>query len=249
MRVAVPFMPWLLAISSCGSPPQPPQVDESLKRPANAAGAVELQVCKTDLHNTRIVAAEDKHLASANAAALASMAARQQLLATMQATVQAAVQAAAPAAGPALAAPLAAAPVNLPNQVRTVHFGYGSAQLPAATAISPAVSPVFSPDFISAAKSAPLVVVRGRTDGATDTPAASRMAMARAAAVRAHLVAAGIDAARIRTTHQPTGDHLADNTSAAGRALNRRVEVELYRTSPVAVDSRPVGATGSTNPP
>jgi outer membrane protein OmpA-like peptidoglycan-associated protein len=245
MRVAVPFIPWLLVISSCGSPPQPPQVDESLKRPANAAGAVELQVCKTDLHNTRIVAAEDKHLANANAAALASMAARQQLLANVQAAVQAAQLAAAPAVGPTAAAPLAAAPVNLPNQVYTVHFGYGNAQLPAATALLS----VLSPDLVSAAKSAPLVVVRGRTDGAADTPAASRIAMARAAAVRAHLVAAGIDAARIRTTHQPTGDHVADNSSAAGRALNRRVEVELYRTAPVAVDSGSVGAAGSTNPP
>jgi outer membrane protein OmpA-like peptidoglycan-associated protein len=78
------------------------------------------------------------------------------------------------------------------------------------------------------------VLLRGRTDGAIDTLAEGRIARDRAAAVRDYLVAAGVDPARIRATYQPVGDHVADNDSASGRDLNRRVEIELYRALPVA---------------
>ena len=46
------------------------------------------------------------------------------------------------------------------------------------------------------------------------------------------LVQAGIEPARIRTTWQPAGDYAADNELPGGRALNRRVEVEIYRAAP-----------------
>jgi outer membrane protein OmpA-like peptidoglycan-associated protein len=58
--------------------------------------------------------------------------------------------------------------------------------------------------------------------------------------VRDYLVAAGVDPARIRATYQPAGDHVADNASAGGRGLNRRVEVELYRALPVALSATAV---------
>ncbi len=78
-------------------------------------------------------------------------------------------------------------------------------------------------------------MLRGRTDGQTDTLAESRIARDRANAVRDYLVAVGVDAARIRATHQPTGDPVADNVSRSGQALNRRVEIEIYRVAPVAL--------------
>ena len=53
--------------------------------------------------------------------------------------------------------------------------------------------------------------------------------------MRDYLVGAGVDAARIRATYQPAGDHAADNASADGRAMNRRVEIEVYRAAPVGV--------------
>ena len=55
-------------LSACSSPPKPPTVDESQKRPANAQPAVELQVCKNDLQNTRIQAVESDRLAETTAA-------------------------------------------------------------------------------------------------------------------------------------------------------------------------------------
>ncbi len=199
------LMPWLLVLGSCGSPPKPPTVDESQKRPVNSAMAVELQVCKSDLQNTRILAAESGRMAEAAAATVQQLAARQQAIAALQA------RAAAPQA----------------NSVFTVRFDFGSARV--------AIPAEMSAALIDEARSAPLVVLRGRTDGSTDSMPESRIARERATAVRDYLIGAGVDAARIRGTWQPTGDHVADNAAATGRSMNRRVEIEVYRAAPVGV--------------
>ena len=190
-----------LTMVACSSPPKPPTVDESQKRPANAQMAVELQVCKNDLQNTRILATESSRLAETTSATLAHMAARQQLLASIQEKAAA-------------------------NSLRIVHFAFNSTQVSIPTAEASAL--------VEEAKVAPLVLLRGRTDGTADTSAESRIAQARANAVRDYLVASGVDPTRIRTTHQPSGDHLADNRNPQGRSLNRRVEIEVYRTLPIA---------------
>lgn len=190
-----------LTLAACSSPPKPPTVDETQKRPANAQMAVELQVCKNDLQNTRILATESSRLAETTAATLAHMAARQQLLASIQKKAAA-------------------------NSLRIVHFAFNSTRVSIPTAEASAL--------VEEAKVAPLVLLRGRTDGTADTSAESRIAQARANAVRDYLVASGVDPTRIRTTHQPSGDHLADNRNPQGRSLNRRVEVEVYRTLPIA---------------
>lgn len=190
-----------LLVSACSAPPKPPTVDESQKRPANAQLAVELQVCKNDLQNTRILATESTRLAETTAATLAHMAARQQLAASIQEKAVA-------------------------NSLRIVHFAFNSTRVSIPTAEASAL--------VEESKAAPLVVLRGRTDGAADSTAESRIAQARANAVRDYLVASGVDPTRIRTTHQPSGDHVADNRSPIGRNLNRRVEIEVYRTLPVS---------------
>ena len=64
----------LLALASCGSPPKPPTVDESQRRPVNSQMAVELQVCKNALQNTRLLATESSRIAETTAATLANMA-------------------------------------------------------------------------------------------------------------------------------------------------------------------------------
>ena len=219
MRSALPLIPLLLALGSCGSPPKPPTVDESTKRPANSAMAVELQVCKSDLQNTRIVANESSRLAETAAATLERVSARQQAMAAMSAAVPTAVPA---------------------NSVFTVRFDFGSARLdvPADTASA----------LIENARAAPLVLLRGRTDGTADSAAESRIARERASAVRDYLVASGVDAARIRATYQPAGDHAADNSSPSGRGLNRRVEIEVYRAMPVAMSPVPLASSQATSP-
>lgn len=204
-----PFIPWLLSLASCGTPPKPPTVDESQKRPVNSQMAVELQVCKNDLQNTRLLATESGRMAETTTATLANMAARQQMLAALQ----------APAARQERAA----------NTLYAVRFDFGSTRV--------VIPPEASAALIQTAKASPLVLLRGRTDGTSDAPAESRMARDRAAAVRDYLVAAGVDPSRIRATYQPAGDHVADNDSASGRGLNRRVEIELYRALPAPLDT------------
>lgn len=206
-----PLVPWLVLLASCSTPPKPPTVDEGQRRPANTLAAIELQQCRSSLHNTRQLATEAERAADAAAATLASLAARQQAWA---ASVQ----------------PKAAEPPR-PNSVLSVRFAYGSTQVDIPSDITPLL--------VAQAKLAPLVLLRGRTDGATDNPADSRIARARAEAVRSYLVNAGVDPARIRSTYQPAGDHVADNTSAAGRSLNRRVEIELYRVLPMVLTAPP----------
>ena len=202
MHTVTPLIPcFLLLLASCSSPPKPPTVDESQKRPVNSQMAIELQVCRNDLQNTRILAAESGRLAESTTATLANLAARQQIIAAMQ----------APADKPPQA-----------NSVFSVRFDFGSTRV-----------------AIPADIAAPLVLLRGRTDGSTDAPVESRIARERAAAVRDYLVASGVDPARIRATYQPVGDHVADNGSDSGRGLNRRVEIELYRALPIGMPGTP----------
>ena len=215
MRTATPFVPWLLVLASCSSPPKAPTVDESQKRPVNSQMAVELQVCKNDLQNTRLLATESGRVAEMTAATLANVAARQQMLAAMQ--------------GPTGQQPQVQAQAN---SVFTVRFDFGSTRVVIPTDVAATL--------VDDAKASPLVMLRGRTDGSSDAPAESRIARDRAAAVRDYLVAAGVDPARIRATYQPAGDHVADNVSAGGRGLNRRVEIEMYRALPVALTTAAV---------
>lgn len=202
MRAYIAFTaPLFVLLTACSSPPKPPSVDESQKRPVNSQTAIELQVCKNDLQNTRILATESSRLAETTSATLAHMAARQQLMTSIQEK-------------------------SVANSVRIVHFGFNSTRVSIPSEEATAL--------VEEAKSAPLVVLRGRTDGTSDSSAESRIAQARAHAVRDYLVASGVDPSRIRTTHQPSGDHLADNRSARGRNLNRRVEIEIYRVPPLS---------------
>ena len=200
MRFSSILVPLLVALGSCSSPPKPPTVDPASRRPANAAAAVEAQVCRTELQNSRILASESARAAQASSEAAARLAAQVR-------------------AQPARASP----PVVPRNKVYSVLFAFGSSTLS---------NPADLAGLIEEARAAPLLVVSGRTDGAVETPGEARVARLRAATVQAFLVAGGVEPARIRTTWQAVGDHAADNTTPGGRALNRRVEIEIYQAAP-----------------
>jgi outer membrane protein OmpA-like peptidoglycan-associated protein len=203
MRFVLFLLPCVVALCSCDSPPKPPSADESTRRPANTSVSIDLQVCTSELHNTRIAAAESRRAAEATVASLERAAARQRLQTATQATLGA-------------------------NMVFTMHFDFGSVEVN--------VPSEEGETLLKAARTSPLLVLRGRTDGTRDSAAESRIARSRAEAVRDYLVDHGIDPHRIRTTYQPSGDFAVDNDSQRGRAMNRRVEIELYRALPAVAD-------------
>ena len=195
------LIPSLLILGSCSSPPKPPTVDESQKRPANAAAAVELQACKGELQSSRILVVEKSRAAESSRASLDRLAA---------------LQRARPATEPGAS--------DARSTVYTILFPFAGTKVDLPLAQAEQLS--------REAQLAPLVLLSGRTDGTSESAAESRIARERAEAVRSYLVAAGVSPARIRTTWQPVGDHAAGNTFAGGRALNRRVEIEIYRLAP-----------------
>lgn len=203
----LPWLPWLLLVTSCSSPPKPPTVDESRRRPVNAAMAVDLQSCRSDLENTRILAKESVRSAEASSQAIARMVQQQQLLVR------------------GIEANAAEMDKLKRNLLVPVLFAFGSTQVNVPDADATRI--------VEEARTAPLIVLRGRTDGTAESPSESAIARLRAAAVEAWLVQSGVDRARIRTTWQPVGDHAADNSTPGGRTLNRRVEIEIYRAAPI----------------
>ena len=199
-----------VGIVSCSSaPPKPPEVDESGKRPANSTSAVELQICRGELADARLEVSEARRLAEGASAALAQVTVEEFRRKAGSVPLE-------PAAAPARA--------SGGNVVWTLWFAFNSSRIDATAEELRRV--------IDAAKSAAYVVVKGRTDGAVETPGESTIALRRMAAMYDVLLKGGVDPHKIAVQYQPVGDRIADNTSDEGRAANRRAEVELYRVPP-----------------
>lgn len=71
--------------------------------------------------------------------------------------------------------------------------------------------------------------IEGHTDNVGQDAANLVLSQARAGAVVAAVVAQGIDASRLRSTGHGASRPVADNATASGRALNRRVELVQVR--------------------
>lgn len=213
----------VMVLAACSSQPKLTRVSESDKRPANSREAIELQSCRGELKNTRLLLDETAKLADSASTALAGVAARcssSPAAAPMQQSSSQETDAAARIMPVSLQTEAPAAG----GTVYVLLFPFGSTQVDLTEAGALALA--------GAAARAPLIVIRGRTDGITDTTGNQRVARGRAEAVRDYLVAVGVNPARIRMTYQSVGDHAADNAQEPGRALNRRAEVEVYEAAP-----------------
>lgn len=100
-----------------------------------------------------------------------------------------------------------------------VRFDFGS------TAFAPPTP--LERQLVAAAASGTHIEVRGRTDGVRATPGETAVARSRANEARTWLLRQGVDPKRIRATWLAAGGHWTLNDTAAGRALNRRVEIEV----------------------
>lgn len=73
------------------------------------------------------------------------------------------------------------------------------------------------------------VYLHGRTDSFTLSATAAELAVSRAVAVKRLLVAQGVDAEHIRIFYRGAGGFATDNATRAGKAANRRVEIQMIK--------------------
>ena len=79
-----------------------------------------------------------------------------------------------------------------------------------------------------------VIVTVGHTDAVGSDAYNQKLSQRRAEAVKAYLVTQGVETNRVYTEGKGETQPVADNTSAAGRAKNRRVTVEVVGTRKVA---------------
>ena len=72
------------------------------------------------------------------------------------------------------------------------------------------------------------VILRGYTDSSGNAEKNLQLSKDRAYAVKAYLVNRGVSASAIQTFGHGAADPIASNSTAEGRAKNRRVEIELF---------------------
>ncbi len=79
-----------------------------------------------------------------------------------------------------------------------------------------------------------VIVTVGHTDAVGSDAYNQKLSLRRAEAVKAYLVTQGVETSRVYTEGKGETQPVADNTTAAGRAKNRRVTVEVVGTRKVA---------------
>ena len=72
-----------------------------------------------------------------------------------------------------------------------------------------------------------VMITVGHTDSTGPEAYNRKLSIRRAEAVKAYLISTGIDASRVYTEGKGETQPVADNKTAAGRAKNRRVTVEV----------------------
>ena len=103
-----------------------------------------------------------------------------------------------------------------------IYFASGSAK------IMPKSYPVLDENVekLKKVKKLPIIVV-GYTDNQGGTKANERLSLARANSVRTYFVSHGIDSSRLFAIGRGETNPIDDNATKAGRARNRRIEIEF----------------------
>ncbi len=91
------------------------------------------------------------------------------------------------------------------------------------------IAPALLGGLANTARAANRIYVHAHTDAFVGSDAGTELAIRRAVAVRSALVSLDVEAERIRLFYRGTGHFVANNSSREGKALNRRVEIELRK--------------------
>jgi outer membrane protein OmpA-like peptidoglycan-associated protein len=225
-----------LLLTSCSSPPKPPSVDESTRRPVNARAAVDLKTCQGDLSRANILVSElaragivtaalnktlpDPGAARANPAV--AVCPGQEHTGEVTAT-------GLPSSSPSIDA-------QAGNLVAVVSFAMGSA--------SWSIEAVDAAALVRRAQGAAVVMIRGRTDATGDSVQETALARRRAEAAAEFFEVAGVPREKLRLTWQGAGDPVA-GLRATERGQSRRVEIEFYASAPMLVTLRSKNANES----
>jgi outer membrane protein OmpA-like peptidoglycan-associated protein len=121
-----------------------------------------------------------------------------------------------------IVAPMALQTATLPSRSHTVsaYFAYNSTKFYLNASSARQLIPMLA--------KARRIEIRGRTDGQHPTSADERVALSRALAAQRFLIGQGVSPAIISVNYVSAGDYVADNFAMSGRALNRRVEIEVF---------------------
>jgi len=211
-----------LLLTSCSSPPKPPSVDESTKRPVNARTAVDLKACQGDLSRATILVSE-----------LAREGVATKALAKVIPLQGGAREGSAVGAADSRAARTAEDATG--NLVAVVPFALGSATWSVEQADAAAL--------VRRAKVAAVIMIRGRTDAVGDSMQETALARQRAEAAAEFLQQAGVSKDKLRLTWQGAGDPVA-GLRPSERSASRRVEIEFYTAAPLLVSLRNGTASG-----
>jgi outer membrane protein OmpA-like peptidoglycan-associated protein len=106
------------------------------------------------------------------------------------------------------------------SQTVSVQFPFNGTKFNPTTEQSTTLFPILA--------NAKRIVVRGRTDGLQPSATDEKIALNRALSAQRFLVNHGVSPLIIAVNYLSAGDYTADNNSAAGRAQNRRVEIDVF---------------------
>ena len=204
-----------MLLTACSTPPKPPSVDESTKRPVNIRAAIDLKACQGDLSLATILVSE-----MARAGVVATALAKALPL---------------PDAALATSADGEAAYADV-NVVAVVPFGLGSAAMSVEQADAAAL--------VRRARDAAVIMIRGRTDATGDSLQETALARRRAESAAEFLQQAGVSKDKLRLTWQGAGDSIP-GLRPADRSQSRRVEIEFYTAAPLLVSMRNGASTAS----
>jgi len=224
-----------LLLTSCSSPPKPPSVDESTKRPVNGRTAVDLKACQGDLSRATILVSEMARkgvVATALTSALPLPGVAREV-----AGIAGAADSAAGSTATAVATATAIEATG--NLVAVVAFGLGSAAW--------SVDQTDAAALVRHAKDAAVIMIRGRTDATGESMQETALARRRAEAAAEFLQQAGVSKDKLRLTWQGAGDPVAGLRSSepGDRGQSRRVEIEFYAAAPVLVRLRANGLSST----